>query len=196
MLKNKIKELTDALIEERGKNKNAQAEIIKLKNIINNKDYILEEKKDQIEQLKKKIEKLKILKDADCNMPIDEKNEELKDRIIDLMGRMDSKELEIKQKDTEISDLKSKIPFEIHPGEKLMSIIILSCDQKIHHSIICTKGQKFSYIEDILYQFFPDYMDTDNYYLVHGSRVNKNKTLEENKIKDNDIISLYKFDLE
>ena len=33
-------------------------------------------------------------------------------------------------------------------------------------------------------------METNNYFLVGGNRLHKNKTLEENSIKNNDVITL------
>ena len=44
---------------------------------------------------------------------------------------------ELREKEKEIKSLKSAFPFEIKQGEKLMSVIFISTDQKIHHSFIC-----------------------------------------------------------
>jgi hypothetical protein len=33
-------------------------------------------------------------------------------------------------------------------------------------------------------------METNNYFLVGGNKINKNKTIKENNIKNNDIITL------
>ena len=43
----------------------------------------------------------------------------------------------------------------------------------------------------MLYNKYPKYTDTENYFLVSGKKVNKHKTLENNNIKNNDIITLY-----
>ena len=39
-------------------------------------------------------------------------------------------------------------------------------------------------------------METENYFLVGGSKINRNKTLEQNNIKNDDVITLqiYNFD--
>ena len=42
----------------------------------------------------------------------------------------------------------------------------------------------------MLYEKYPNYKDTENYFLVNGNRINRNRTLEENKIKNNDILTL------
>ena len=49
-------------------------------------------------------------------------------------------------------------------------------------------------IEDIIYNKYPEYQEYDNFFLVNGKKVNRNKTLEENNIKDNDVLTLSKID--
>lgn len=41
---------------------------------------------------------------------------------------------------------------------------------------------------------FPEYLDTENYYMHREIRINRFRTLEENKIKDNEIIILNSLD--
>jgi hypothetical protein len=77
------------------------------------------------------------------------------------------------------------------PGEKLISIKFVSVDQNIKNfKLIVKNTDKFSKLEDILYEKYPNYKDTENYFIVNGKRINRNRTLEENKIKNNDILML------
>jgi len=77
------------------------------------------------------------------------------------------------------------------PGEKLISIQFVSVDQIIKDfKVIVKNSDKFSKLEDILYEKYPNYKDTDNYFIVNGKRLNRNRTLEENNIKNNDILTL------
>ena len=97
------------------------------------------------------------------------------------------------EKDNEIKELKLKLsryPFELKEGEKLMTVIITSNDQSIHNSIICKNTDKFNKVENRLYELFPEYSETENYFVVNGNKINKYKTLDDNKINDNDIIVL------
>ena len=71
-----------------------------------------------------------------------------------------------------------------------MSIIFFSVDQKITYSILCKNTDKFNKIESKLYEKFKEYSETENYFLHNGNRIKRFKTLDENKIKDNDIITL------
>ena len=60
----------------------------------------------------------------------------------------------------------------------------------MHYSIICKSTQKFTELEQKLYKDYPEYSETNNYFLINGNKVNKNKSLEENKIRNSDIIIL------
>ena len=93
---------------------------------------------------------------------------------------------EIRMKDKIISNY----PIQLSEGEKLLSVIFISSDQKVHYSVICKNTDKFSKIENMLYDEYPEYSECENHFLVNGKKVNKYKTLEYNKIKNNDIIML------
>ena len=101
---------------------------------------------------------------------------------------------ELREKEKEIKSLKSAFPFEIKQGEKLMSVIFISADQKIHHSFICKNTDIFTNLEKSLYDVFPEYGESENYFLLNGGKINKYKSLEYNKIKDSDIITLNPYD--
>ena len=76
------------------------------------------------------------------------------------------------------------------PGEKLMSVIIGSNNQEVHTSVICKNTDLFVNVELKVYEQYPKYKETENFFTVNGIKINKYKTLDENKIKDNDIILL------
>ena len=72
-----------------------------------------------------------------------------KERIISLMDK-----LEIKEK--EITDIKSRMPYELKDGEKLMTVIFATMDNKFHYSVICKNTDKFIKIEGLLYEAIPE----------------------------------------
>ena len=43
----------------------------------------------------------------------------------------------------------------------------------------------------MLYNKYPKYIETENYFLANGNKINRNKTFDKNNIKNNDIITLY-----
>ena len=80
------------------------------------------------------------------------------------------------------------------PGEKLITIKFNSIDRKINFNIIAKNTDNFEKLEGFLYEKYPKYKKTENYFLVNEKILNKHKTLQENKIKDNDILTLGIFD--
>ena len=100
----------------------------------------------------------------------------------------------ILEKDKEINKLKlklSRIPYKLSEGEKLISIIFTSLDQKINYSVICKNTDIFSNIEKKLYDEYPEYGETENFFIANSYKVYRHKTLDDNNIKKNDKIILY-----
>ena len=108
-------------------------------------------------------------------------------------GKQEDLIYSVLKKDKEIEDLKTKLarfPFQLLQGEKLMSIIIASFDDKIFCPIICKNTDIFCNIEVKLYQKYTDYSENENVFTVKGRKINKYKNLDYNQINDNDIITL------
>ena len=103
------------------------------------------------------------------------------------------KDITIKQLYKDMDELKKQLslyPLELSKGEKLMAVIFSSLNENILYSIICKNTEKFSKLEQKLYNKYPEYSKSNNYFLVNGNRINKYKTLNENKIKNSEIIIL------
>ena len=89
-----------------------------------------------------------------------------------------------------LSEILKRYPFVLLEEERMMSIIICSFNQEILTSFICKNTDLFVNIELKLYEKYPKYKESENYFIVNGIKVNKYKSLEENNIKDSDIIIL------
>ena len=74
--------------------------------------------------------------------------------------------------------------------EKLITIKLISVDQDIDLPIITKNTEAFSKIEKILYNKYPKYKNSENYFIVNGNQINRNMTLEENKIRNDDSIMI------
>ena len=130
-------------------------------------------------------------------------NSELRYKIKDLEEKIKNSEKQAKTRISntnmnellnEIKELKEKIkryPINLEKGEKLMIINFMSSDQKIQNCpILCKNTDYFNSLENQLYKKYEEYENNINYFTVGGRRILPNKTLEENKIKDNDVIVL------
>ena len=63
-----------------------------------------------------------------------------------------------------------------------------------NYSMACKTTDLFSSLEERLYQDFPNYRNIEKIFMVRANTISRDKTLEENNIKNNDIISLFPFD--
>ena len=101
----------------------------------------------------------------------------------------------VKSLNKRIEELENEIKYfrtyyKLSDNEKLISIKFISVEQNINLTVIAKNTDYFSFIEKILYDHYPNYKQFENYFLVNGSKINKNITLEENKIKNNDILTV------
>ena len=71
-----------------------------------------------------------------------------------------------------------------------MTVIFTTYDENLYYSIICKNTEKFSIIENKLYDSYSQYSNSENYFIFNGRKINKDNTLEENDIKNNSIIIL------
>ena len=153
--------------------------------------------KEKIKKLEEKINQLNDLLKNNNNNINNNINKNRNNNNVNVGNPNDLLQSIIK-KDKIIEDLRAKLsrfPFELSEGEKLISIIFTSTDQKIHYSIICKNTDIFYSLELKLYQKYNELSELENYFTVNGRRVNKTKNLEFNRIKDNDVIILNTLDI-
>ena len=156
-------------------NENLKAENKKLKE---NKRLIEENEKlkEESKKLKEEKEKLK-----DENEKLKEENKELKEEYIKF------KELTINNKSKE--EIKNK-ELKQENNRKEIAIIFISGEQNMNYPMICQNNEKFAIYEQKLYDNFPQYKESENYFICNGKKINRNYTIEENKIKYGDIIQI------
>ena len=155
-----------------------------------NKD---KEYKNKINELEKCIKELK-LKIKEMDIIINEekkKNENLNKKIKEFENKSNNKS-EIKH----IIELENEIELfkkynNFSEGEKLISIKFISVEQDMNYSLIVKNTEIFSKIETILYNRYPQYSKSENFFLVSGNKINTQETFEQNNIKNNDIITLF-----
>ena len=92
-----------------------------------------------------------------------------------------------------VNDIKLNIPIDFKKGEKMISVIFLSVDQNIYYSVICKNTDIFSNIINKFYDKYPEYKNTKNDFIVNGNKVDILKSIDDNKIKNSDIITFKTF---
>ena len=85
-----------------------------------------------------------------------------------------------KDKVKELADIENQI----------LAINFISVDQKVHYPMACKKDDKFSQIEEKLFNEYPNYKNCNTFFTTNGKIIDREKTLKENGIKTGDTIIL------
>jgi hypothetical protein len=141
-------------------------------------------------ELKEKEQKFNSIEEAEKELEI--KKLELKEK------ELNEKEIKLKKKEIMLSNESNKREVEDKNNkfmkENIITIKIISFEQSVYFSISCNKNDSFVKIEELFYKNYPKYKESKNYFLCNGNKINRFKTLEENGIRNNDIISINSFE--
>ena len=129
---------------------------------------------------KKEKEKIKHLKDEYNKYKIAYDNITRKKLLLD----------KFKFYENNINELKLNFDILLKSEGKIFSVTFISLDETVHYSVICKNKDKFSKIESMLYDKYPEYKGANNYFVVNGQKIDISKNLDENGIKNGDIITL------
>ena len=172
-LKEKIKNLENKLNEEKNNNKKIKQSIKEFNKIIKDKENVINDEKKKNEKLIKKIKLLEQICNKDTNLK----------KVLEIME-------DLKEKEKEIKELKNKLPFELSKGEKLISVNFISFQEDIVLPVICKNTSDFLSLENLFYDKYPEYKNSKKQFSINGNKINENKSLEENNILDNSIITI------
>ena len=116
-----------------------------------------------------------------------EKNKSLKDELY-------RKNIELqKYQSNNISINNNEGITSIKPGERVIAINFVSMgNQDIgHFCLVCKNTELFVRLEERLYNKFPKFKNYETYFEVRTKRIKRFKTLDENKIKNGDVINVF-----
>ena len=176
-------ELEQKLKSEIEKNKKLEDEIKKLKD--SQKIYKEENKKLKEDLVKAK----KIIEGIQNNQIGNNEIKKLKDEIEYLKYQLNNKDNEINELKRKIKNEKPKFDFD-----DVMWIYFQPIDNSFKEGIKCLKTNTFAEVEEKLYKKYNTLRNTNNNFTANATPVLRFKTIEENKIKDQDIIILYKIE--
>ena len=162
---NKIDNLRRELKDEKEKNKKLQDTINNLNNTIN---QLKQEYYTEINKLTEKNKELEKL--------LEEKNKEINDYIFKLSNSSNNEQL-----------------ISVKTGDKIIAVLFMTQGSQdiFNYTMACKTSDLFVRLEERLYHDFPKYRNYETFFMVNTRRIFRFKTLEENKIKNNDIISLF-----
>ena len=174
-------------------NNNNQINLLKkqlLEEKNNNKKLIYENQllNDEIKKLKKEDKEMK----AELNI--------LNDKFLLLKGHKKlEKKFDIQYnstrniKPTTINLFQNSLIIQKKSKNKNISVLFMTHDNQdiIKHEMTCKKTDLFVKLEEKLYEDFPQYKNYVTFFKNDTNSILRFKTMEENKIKNNDIITLF-----
>ena len=160
--------MKDELNKEKNKNKILESENKKLNDIIKNMKFDNTNLNNKIKTLEKQLNDLKlVLQNNQSNSNINNHSNDLNNLIMPMV-----------------------------PGEKIMTVKFNSQEfQDIcNWALPCKNTNLFIRLEEILNNTFPDLKKHETYFMVNTKRIKRFQSLEENSIKNNDIINIFLID--
>ena len=95
----------------------------------------------------------------------------------------------IYQQQQQINQLRIKLQndnssqnINIFNRSQMRCVHFISTDSKVHFSVPCLGDDLFVEIEKKLYEQFPEYTETNNYFLSQGKQILRFKTISQNNI--------------
>ena len=87
----------------------------------------------------------------------------------------------------------SNVVTTLFPGETAFSVLFMTMgNQDIqNYAMTCKNTDLFVTLEGKLYDDYPEYKNYDTFFQVNTRKIKRFKTIEENNIKSNDIISIF-----
>ena len=71
---------------------------------------------------------------------------------------------------------------KVIPIDQITCVFFTSLDGKFNYPIPCSQNDVFADIEKKLYLQYPEYLETNNYFIANGIQILRFKTIKENKI--------------
>ena len=107
---------------------------------------------------------------------------------------------EIKLKEKQLNDLKLELENERNKNnnklvnfDNIIVVYFTSTDQIINkHGIKCLKTDTFAEVEEKLYREYPEFRETNNFFISNGFPILRFKKIIENNLKDGSSIQLIK----
>ena len=160
----------------------------------------------QINELKRQL-----TEEKEKNRKLSEENNNLKNKINNLNDNINKYEEKIKLLEKELNNI--RIEFQkyeyynnnnniergitsIKPGETIICVNFVSMGiQDIgNYGLVCKNTDLFVRLEERLYNDFPQFKNYETYFELKTNRIKRFKTLDENNIKNKDIINVFIID--
>ena len=190
-LKKEIQKLNDNLNKGKNDAQNLEEEVKRLNNELETQIENSKNLEQQLEEMKilneQKEQKSSQQEEEDDNKE-EEKMDEEKPKIIKTKKRIQFSDIN----ECTFEEMGTSIPLDLEDSENILTVIFAYQEKQICIPYLCKSSDKFSTIEKMFYEKYPDLKKEEMLYYVKGNKIKKAKTMEENNITNFSLITFRK----
>ena len=113
--------------------------------------------------------------------------------IDDDFDNIKEENIKLKNKNKKLKEIISRFPFKLSENEYILSLILITKDKNVIFSVLCKNTDKFIKVEKKFYKEHPEYLEKKGNFKIRDKLIDKNETIEESKLKNNDIVIFEEF---
>ena len=122
-------------------------------------------------------------------------NEKLREKLENANNKIKQME-ELRNNQIELNNTNIQSEYlitSLNAGDKILAVNFVSMGNHDigHYNLICKNTDLFIKLEERLYKDFPKFKDYNTFFTVNGKSVKRFKSIGDNNIKNNDIISIF-----
>ena len=131
------------------------------------------------------------------NLKLTNENKNLKKQIFALNDKIKKlEEMQINQDKLKFNKSIKQNDFLVHkmkPSEQLLNVTFITSGTNglINYQLICKNTELFVRLEERFYNDFPQFKEYDLFFKNNNKKIKRFKTLEENNIKNKDVINIF-----
>ena len=173
-LSNQTRTSDNATINNNINGASKEQEILDLKNELNKAKKIIEEQKVTINELQDQLQKM-------YNNNIS--------NIKQYQKTINLREHELNYLKSQLQNINSQNKVKVDMTKEI-NVHFLSVDHKINYFVPCNGFNTFAEVEEELYKQYPEYRETNNNFITNGEQVLKFKTISQNKIDSDSLVTM------
>ena len=115
-----------------------------------------------------------------------------KNKEQEFFDKIKEENINLKKELEQLRKINSKFPLNLLENEYILVLLVITQDENIIFSLICKNTDKFKKVENKFYENYPQYRSNKGQFIFKNNLLDKKKTLEECRLKNNDIITFRK----
>lgn len=130
------------------------------------------------------------VKENELNKAFNEINDlnKNKNKEQEFFDKIKEENINLKKELEQLKKINSKFPLNLLENEYILVLLVITQDENIIFSLICKNTDKFKKVENKFYENYPQYRSNKGQFIFKNNLLDKKKTLEECRLKNNDII--------